>query len=304
MVSEIGTHLGLQGFGARGVIDSMVGTRIQAEWLRAVLWGMLLVLGAPWGAADAAGKYPGNPYIEKATRLYEDFKYAEALRTLERAAKWPSNTPEQNVSIALLEGVLRFELQQPELAESAFKRALAIDPKAQLALTVSPKITDALERLRQVVTQPPLTTLEKPKLTQTGPGRPESEGGTQPGTGLAVDSNPNPTGSLRINLSRYRFPIAIAGGGVALMGALSWTRAKSLEGQVRVADPSITTRAQLEGSLRTGRTFETVGWVLLGTGAATAVGSLLLLNPSSPAPTVLGGPTNGGAQMSLQWSIP
>lgn len=300
VVSEIGTHLGLQGGGARVVTDSnMVGTTIRVEGLRAVLWGILLVLGAPWGAAEAANKYPGNPYIEKATRLYEEFRYAEALRTLEKAARWPSNTPEQNVSIALLEGVLRFELLQPEQAESAFKRALAIDLKAQLALTVSPKITETLERIREEVTPPPPPPPPLPELKGSDSGE-----GTQLPTGLGLGLNPHPPGRPGINLSKYRLPIAFAGGGVALMGALSWARAKSLEQQVRVADPSITTRAQLEGSLRQGRTFETVGWVLLGTGAATAVGSFLLLDPSGPVPTMLGGPTKGGAQVSFQWSTP
>ncbi|AKJ04416.1 TPR domain protein [Archangium gephyra] len=260
------------------------------------LCGLWLVLGAPWSEAGAAEKNRENPYISKATRLYEDFKYTEALRTLEKAAAWPSNTPEQNVFIALVEGVLRFENQQPEQGESAFKRALAIDPKAQLPFSVSPKISETLEMLREQ-----MTVVAGPNHVETMEPVEPPPPPIGPNPGL---SSKTPTNPLLSTLSQYRMPLALTGGGLAVVGILSWTQAKSLEQRVRVADPSITTRAQLDGSLRDGRTFETAGWILLGTGVTTAIGSLLFLDAPASVPNVAGAPTDGGAQVFLHWSIP
>jgi hypothetical protein len=264
----------------------------------------LLLLGTP-GEARASSPQGVNPYIPKAEQLFDNLKYRQALKTLEKAARWPSNTPEQNVSIALLQGVLHCEIGtieqnagETQRCVNAFQRALAIDPKAQLSFPVSPKITEQLERVRKdvvakipvIITDPALPRVEPENLIQN----PTSNSSQPPPTNLG----------LHASLSRYRLPIAIAGGGVAMAGALSWVRAKSLDQRVRTADSSITTRAQLEGTLREGRSFETVGWVLLGTGAATALGSMLLLSPSTSTPTVLAGPTDGGAHMTFHWSIP
>ena len=267
------------------VTAHMVGTRIRTQWLRAVLWGMLLVLAVLGTRRRQRQQIPGQSVHREGHPALRRLQIRRSTPDTQKSSGVARNTPEQNVSIALLEGVLRFETQQPKQGESAFRRALTIDPKAQLALTVSPKITETLERIREEM-PPPLPPPPPPPVTidstTTGPTP------THPDPG-----KPLPPGPPGFNLSKYRLPIAIAGGGVALMGALSWTRAKSLEQQVRVADPTITTRAQLDGSLRTGRTFETVGWVLLGAGTATAIGSLVLLNPSSPVPTLVGGPTKG-----------
>lgn len=263
--------------------------------------GIVLVLGGPWSGARAASAEEVNPYIPKAEQLFDNLKYRQALKMLEKAAKWPANTPEQNVSIALLEGVLHCEIgiieqnaEETQRCKEAFGRALAIDPKAQLSFPVSPKIAEQLEQERPrppVVVPPPITNdpriAERPNVTKT--------------------ETPTATG-LGANLAQYRMPMAMVGGGVALAGALSWVRAKSLDHQVRTADTSITTRAQLDGTLRDGKTFETVGWVLLGTGAATALGSLLLPDSSrsepTPVPAVMGAPMKGGAHLGLHWSLP
>lgn len=265
--------------------------RSQRRLLRGTLCGVLLVLGAPWGTARAAdkvkSKVKGNPYIPAALRLYEAIEYEEALQALDKAAKWTSNTPEDEVRIALLEGILRFELRQDERGVSAFRRALAIDLEAQPPISVSPKIAEQLELVRR-----------KMRIEIAGPKDPIVPDPPQP-------SPPEPSiPTLRERLAGYRLPIAIGGGVVALGGVLSWTRAKSLEGRLRSVDPTITTRQQLDGTVREGRTFESVGWVLLGVGAATTVGSLLLLDTPTPAPNVSAAPTPGGAHVSLSWSLP
>ncbi|WNG28555.1 hypothetical protein F0U62_34555 [Cystobacter fuscus] len=251
--------------------------------------GVLLVLSAPWSASWAATKERDNPYIAKATQLREKFKYNDALQLLEKAAKWPSNTPEQVVTISLLEGVLRYETaQRPELAEQCFERALTISPDAQIPLDVSPKITDQLEKVRARV---------KASLAAKSPPPPDELEGV-PISGVTSRA------SLGDRLSPYRVPVAIAGGGVAVVGVLSWIRAKSLEQQLRQGDPAITTREQLNATVGQGRAFETAGWILVGAGAAASIGSLLFLRPSAATPALSAVPTEGGAHVSLSWSTP
>lgn len=97
-------------------------------------------------SAVAAGG--GNPYLEPASRLYQSLEFNEALRTLEKALKWPSNTPEEDIRAAVLEGLITAQLGKSERAESAFKRALAMDPSATLPFKVSPKISRLFEKAR------------------------------------------------------------------------------------------------------------------------------------------------------------
>ncbi|WNG19005.1 hypothetical protein [Cystobacter fuscus] len=251
--------------------------------------GVLLVLSAPWSASWAAAKEHDNPYIAKATQLREKFKYNDALQMLEKAAKWPANTTEQLVTISLLEGVLRYETaQQTGLAEQCFERALTLSPDAQIPLDVSPKITAQLEKVRTRV---------KASLAAKAPPPPD-----KPAEVPLPSVSAQPSQGDRF--SPYRVPVAIAGGGAAVVGALSWLRAKSLEQQLRQGEASVTTREQLNATVTQGRAFEAAGWILMGAGAAASLGSLLFLRPSAATPTLSAAPTDGGAQVALSWTTP
>jgi hypothetical protein len=102
---------------------------------------------------------------------------------------------------------------------------------------------------------------------------------------------------------KLKLPIAIGGGIVALGGMVAWGRAKSIEGKVRRADTSITTQAYLADTVQQGQSFEKVGWVLMGLGTATAVGSLLFLDtPAEGRATII--PVAQGAQLTVSWRLP
>ena len=92
--------------------------------------------------AMAAQVSTKNPHLQKALRLFDAFEYEESLRVLDKAEQWPANTPEDKVHIALLEGVLSYETQQPVRGERAFQRALELDRNAKLTLSVSPKVVE------------------------------------------------------------------------------------------------------------------------------------------------------------------
>lgn len=250
----------------------------------------LMLLCQPASAAQPAELQPrepeGNPHLQEALRFYDDLEYEKALGALEKARQWPSNTPEEQVNIEMLEGFLSFELHQPERGKNAFRRALSVDLEAKPTLRVSPKVLQALEdaraELRAAREVPPVVEAIPPRI-ETADEAPASRTGT---------------------LSRFRLPIAIGGGVVAVGGVLAWTRARSLASRVRTADASISTRDQLESTLSQGRTFEKVGWGMMGLGIATTVGSLLLLDAPASSARASITPTRGGAHLALTWGIP
>jgi hypothetical protein len=238
-------------------------------------------MGFPALAADT----PRNTALQRAFRLYNAFEYEKALKALEKASQQPDLTDEEKVSIGLLEGVLSFETQQPERGRSAFARALALNLEANPPFALAPKVASVLEE-------------EREKLRPVPPPPPPVETTIVTGTPSDDPSPKSPWGS------KLRLPVAIGGGAVAVGGLVFWSRAKSLEGKVRRADRSITTSKQLDDTLQKGRTFETVGWVLMPLGVAASVGSLLLLDSRGPEVGVAVLPTSQGAQMSVSGSFP
>src|SRR5262245_40390764 len=108
--------------------------------------GLLWVLALR--ATSAAAASEPNPYLDPALRLYRAFEFEEALKTLDRALTW-TNTPQEEVQAALLEGIFAAQLNKTARALRAFKRALALEPQAALPITVSPKIATLFERARK-----------------------------------------------------------------------------------------------------------------------------------------------------------
>ena len=249
------------------------------------LLARLLCCISLWGVALPAmgAETKKNQHYQTALRLYSAFEYEEALRALEKGAHLPSNTREDDVSIAMLEGVLVFELQQGDRGKSAFRRALKMEPGAKLTLNVSPKIAAELEEVRKEQSALDPITLLPDTVNQAGSGTITEKSSTR---------------------SKLKLPVAIGGGALAVGGLVAWTRAKSLDSKVRSGDPDIKTQAQLDDRIQQAKTFETVGWALMGVGAVTAVGSLLLLDSPAEGTKASITPVAQGAQVSLSWRLP
>lgn len=229
---------------------------------------ILTVFSVPAAAAESAA---GNPHLQSALNLFHDVEYEEALQALEQAKQWPSNTLTDRISIALLEGVLAYETQQSDRGDSAFQWALEHDRQAKLIILVSPKVAARLEELRERL--PPAS------------------------SGPLAESVPE----RRMNL---QLPVALGGGVVAVGGLLAWGKGKSLEWKVRRADPSIDSGTRLKDTLQQGKTFNKVGWILMGLGAATAASSLLFFDTPTTGATGTIAPMAQGAQVSIFWRLP
>src|SRR6185436_14754700 len=89
-------------------------------------------------------------YVTAAARLYENLEYERALEQLDRARKL-SKGIDDDVTVALYEGVIRADMAQDEPARAAFKTALYLRPDATLPVKVAPKVEQQFEEVRAAV---------------------------------------------------------------------------------------------------------------------------------------------------------
>jgi tetratricopeptide (TPR) repeat protein len=113
------------------------------------LWAVLaalLVLGTVPAAAQATGDEVQR-YLNAAARLYENLDYERALEQLARAKRYGRGV-DDDVLIALYEGVILADLGRKEDALSAFRTGLLLRPDAKLPVKVSPKVAKDFELVR------------------------------------------------------------------------------------------------------------------------------------------------------------
>ncbi len=106
----------------------------------------LLWVGSPLRSAHAANDF--KRYLTAAVRLYESLEYERALKQLERA-KRVARGVEEDVSIAIHEGIILAEMGRWQEARDTFKTALLLSPEAKLPLRVSPKVEVEFEKQRE-----------------------------------------------------------------------------------------------------------------------------------------------------------
>lgn len=87
-------------------------------------------------------------YLFAASRLYENLEYERALEQLKRARTITGRTVEDDVAIALYEGILLADMGKTEESVAAFKEGLYLKPDAKLPVKVSPKVVRAFEAVR------------------------------------------------------------------------------------------------------------------------------------------------------------
>lgn len=89
-------------------------------------------------------------YLTAAARLYENLEYERALEQLKRA-RTLSRGVDDDVAIALYEGIILADMGKKEDSTAAFKEGLFLKPDAQLPVKVSPKVTADFEAVRREV---------------------------------------------------------------------------------------------------------------------------------------------------------
>ncbi|HEY0097037.1 MAG TPA: tetratricopeptide repeat protein, partial [Archangium sp.] len=85
-----------------------------------------------------------------AVRSYQNFEYERALEQFSRA-KALAQGVEQEVAVALYQGIVQAELGEREQSLAAFRTGLYLKPDAALPVKVSPKVARDFEDVRQSV---------------------------------------------------------------------------------------------------------------------------------------------------------
>ena len=116
-----------------------------------------LALAAPARAADDYANY-----FNAMVRLYESLEYERALEQLDKAHKYSRGT-DDDVALALYEGMIRSDLGQNDQARAAFKTALLLRPDVNFPVKVSPKVRNTFEDLRKAVKKELAPLIEKQK---------------------------------------------------------------------------------------------------------------------------------------------
>src|SRR5687767_7916168 len=93
----------------------------------------LLIVASP-ARADRA--------LERARTEIGELRYDDAQKTVDKALRSGRNSPEQMTELYLLLGEVQASLGDDEAAQDAFRRALVIDPGAELRKGLSPKIKE------------------------------------------------------------------------------------------------------------------------------------------------------------------
>src|SRR4051812_32445895 len=109
----------------------------------------LIAVLAVAGTALAEVSPDVKKYVGSASALFEKLEYEKALAQLKRA-KAKSQGPEDDLKIALLEGIVLAEMGDVN-APAAFASALGMDPTAELPILVSPKVKKVFEKAKAQV---------------------------------------------------------------------------------------------------------------------------------------------------------
>lgn len=91
-------------------------------------------------AAVANAAHAENESLSKAQALYDGLRYDEAYQAYQNAIVVPGNRPEQIADVYLHLGILAASMDRSAEAVDHFSRLLCINPQAQLADGVSPKV--------------------------------------------------------------------------------------------------------------------------------------------------------------------
>ncbi|MBS2032887.1 MAG: hypothetical protein JST54_33750 [Deltaproteobacteria bacterium] len=218
------------------------------------------------GAAPSVASIK-NPFLKAGIRLYNELEFASALEQLKKAESYPGNSVGEDVLVHVYEGIVQYESNNKDGAETEFKTALALNIKAQLPKNVSPKISALFEKVRtelakevEVVAPPPA---DVPKADNT----PSNSSNTNASNAITQQVKPAPPGP----------PVApwiALGVGVAAAGAGGYfaLHARSLSNQAQTDAFQSDADAALSGA----KTSATISYASFGV-AAVAVATFATL---------------------------
>jgi tetratricopeptide (TPR) repeat protein len=274
--------------------------------LSACLPAQALAAAAAPARKSPARKTPKSPAVKApaaredfqsvfsaAVRFYENFEYEQSLEQLSRA-KALAQGLEQEVLVALYQGVVRAELGQREESLAAFRTGLYLKPDAKLPVKVSPKVERDFEDVRQAV-QADLG-LPTTSTPATGAPPPADRPVQPPALTASVDPPHQapayvPSASTAQQPGPRVLPLVFLGAGAVAGGAASFfglQSASSVQSALRADFYD-----QRTERLKTAEDQAFIANLLFGTASAAALGALATFlipgSPSAPASASTGG---------------
>jgi tetratricopeptide (TPR) repeat protein len=285
--------------------------------MRRWLCAALLLMPALAGATSKEVQ----KYLNAAATMIENLDYEKALKQIERARQ-KSQGAEDDVQVALFEGVVLSELGKTEKALTAFKTGLSMDPDAKLPLEVSPKVEKNFEQARANVKKTLAPQLEreaaeKKRLEEEALAaekkRKEAERAeedrliAQKNASKATTLTPPPSAGVAKSgggSGARGLAWIPAVGGAALAGAGTYFLLGAMGRYdallAGTPDPAAAPLVRDEGKSQ-----QTTGLILLSTGVlalGTAGAMFAMGGPDQPAVSVMAGP--GGAFIGVSAQIP
>lgn len=279
--------------------------------MRSLALGMILVTTPAFAQSAEVKKY-----LNTAITLYENLEYEKALKQL-KSASAKAKGPDDEAKIALLEGVVLADMGREEKALTAFKTAFSVELEAKLPVEVSPKVQAVAEKARANVRKMLAPQIEAARVEEEKrlaeekkqqeevqrlaeeKKRQEDEEKlkNQPPPAVLVKK---PTGPSVRSLSWIPGVVGLVSGGVAA-GMLVSASAKHTALLNGTAPPEQAVMYREGGKSEALAGYIFTGVAVAGVGAAVAM--FIAGAPPSDAPTVSAAPMQGGAYVSLTWSL-
>ncbi|OJT19370.1 hypothetical protein BO221_38180 [Archangium sp. Cb G35] len=229
-----------------------------------------------------------------AVRFYESFEYEKSLAQLSRA-KALAKGIEQEVPVALYQGVVQAELGQREESLAAFRTGLYLKPDATLPVKVSPKLERDFEEVRRAVladlglsgksTPAPVATAPADRPVQSSPDLTANVEPRPQAPAYVPSANTPAASGPRV------LPLVLLGTGAVAGGAASFF---GLQSSTSVRSALDTTYYDVRTDrLKDAERQALIANILFGTASAAALGALATFlipgSSSAPASTSTGG---------------
>jgi tetratricopeptide (TPR) repeat protein len=256
-------------------------------------WGGLAIVLVAWGPAAFAAsgtQSEARRYLRSAAAFYDALDFDRALEQAKKAESH-SKSADEDLEIALVEGILLANLDREDEADAAFRRGLSLQPDAKLPYKGSPKIVEQFERVRAQVKKS--LAREAPVLEPATPPEPPPTVGAPP-PAVVVTPAPAPSGGVR----RYAWIPAVGGAVLAGGAAFAFSQSESKYSQLTTPQTPPVSQATASQDHSQGPVLQTTGWVLACAGGAallTAAGMAIFGGPSATVAVV---PGPGGAALA------
>jgi hypothetical protein len=199
--------------------------------------------------------------MAKAVSLYNEAEWDAALRELDTAQK-NATTDAQRVAVAMHQGIVLANVPNPDAARKAWRKALALDPKADLPLAVSPRV----RALFQEVQREPRPASDAPKKDLN----------------LTPDDDEPPKFVPRPTVEERHVPIVpivslgvgLAAGGIGLGFSLASNSELAAARQAQLPEQA----EMLRGRAQTDTTVANVAFAVAGAAALTALVTFILID--------------------------